>query len=126
MAAFNLVPTAICLSCRKFRLVFFRRDIWPWGRGWAAVNPRYLFLPTSAKIQVLSLVEVTAEKCRGANSINTFYFSLFNSFRRDISKYCAISLLRMWSDNFRLVEIRLKILKLHLRFIRFWILPEKI
>ena len=26
----NLVPTAICLSW----LVFFRRDIWPWGRGW--------------------------------------------------------------------------------------------
>ena len=52
-----------------------------------------------SKIQVLSLVEVTAEKCRSANSRNTFYFSLFNSFRRDISKYCAISLLRMWSSG---------------------------
>ena len=52
-----------------------------------------------SKIQVLSLVEVTAEKCRGVNSRNTFYFSLFNSFRRDISKYCAISLLLMWRSG---------------------------
>ena len=36
----NLVPTAICLLLKKtrpFRLVFFRRDIWPWGRGCLSV-----------------------------------------------------------------------------------------